>query len=112
MSTILISHVFKMEDGDAKTIANVYVRMRGEHPWMDDLWVAPNHRKQGLARQLIERVLDFYASMDLYLAIEPYTDTPLSIDDLAHFYASCGFEPTSVPGVLIRPADSRKLEQL
>jgi len=83
--------------------------------WIRGLYVSPRHREKGLARKLMEHVLDAYGHKPLELHVGPYKDKALGTSELAAFYTSLGFKPyvpakTPVPDIMRREADV-KLEE-
>ena len=60
--------------------------------WIQALYVAPQYRRKGLAKQLVNHVIKLRTT-PLYLRATPYKDEPLSEDNLISFYQSLGFKP-------------------
>lgn len=95
-------------DAKDETIAHVKTYRRHGVRWLTDVWVDPDHRKQGLATRLIREALAAHAGEDLYLTVHGYTNQPLSDDQLAVWYGRFGFQPAGAPGVMRRPASPKE----
>ena len=93
---------FSLSDGKDETIAQVDVVEQGGVHWLTNLWVHPDHRGRGYARACLQRAIDRYGHLPLYLKIAPFTDQPVAADQLALLYADFGFLATAVPGVMSR----------
>jgi GNAT superfamily N-acetyltransferase len=104
MRAIEITHRYAMQDGNGEVIAHVEVADRAGIRWLTNLWTHLDHRRQGYANALIETAMGEWQDRDLYLAVQPYTDQALDPGALALFYRSYGFVATSVPGIMLRPA--------
>lgn len=99
---IRASNRFSIADAKNEVIAHIDIIDTPAPYWVDNLWVAPDHRRHGLAGALLERVIARYGQDDLYLSVVPYTDQPLSVDKLARWYQRFGFAWTAVPGIMHR----------
>ncbi|HEY1011145.1 MAG TPA: GNAT family N-acetyltransferase [Herpetosiphonaceae bacterium] len=98
-----IEHRFSMNDGLGAPIAHVEVHHRNGALFLTNVWVHPDHRRQGHARRLIATALRMFARSTLYLNVNGYTNRPLSDDRLTQFYASFGFELIpGAPGMMCR----------
>ncbi|PDW02285.1 GNAT family N-acetyltransferase [Candidatus Viridilinea mediisalina] len=102
--TIYATHRYSVQNGRGDAVAHIEVDERGESYWVTNLWVDPDHRRTGVAAALMQRCIAAWAHVDLYLAVQPYTDAPQSAEALARWYARFGFALTDVPGVMYRPA--------
>lgn len=100
---ITITHRYSIIDAKNETVAHVEVCDTAGVLWVSNLWVGPEHRRKGYATALLARAVIEWSHQELYLQVAPYTDQPLDSAQLAAFYGSFGFAPTTVPGVLHRP---------
>lgn len=91
-----------LDDAKGEAIAHVRLFRRNATYWITDLWVAAEHRKQGIATRLMNEAITLYGDRVLYLEVRPYTDQPLTYEALAAWYARFGFAATDVPDVLRR----------
>lgn len=82
-------HEFYIVNEKNERIATATIFFKKGGLWLNDVWTHPEHRKQGLARKVIDHVLRAYAPMDE--------------EQLKTFYRSFGFQRTDVPDVMIRP---------
>ncbi len=96
-------HEFYIVNEKNERIATATIHFKKGGLWLTDVWTAPEHRKQGLARKIIDHVLRAYVGRTIYLTIGPYTNAPLDEDQLGTFYQSFGFQRTDVPDVMVRP---------
>jgi GNAT superfamily N-acetyltransferase len=102
---IEVMHRYAMNDSKNEVIAHVEVCDRDGVYWLTNLWVHADYRKGRRSVALMERALQDWAdTRDLYLAVQPYVDQPLSAERLIVFYRTFGFRQTEVPGVMIRKA--------
>lgn len=102
---VIKSHqLFYVVNPKDETIAHVKTYFRHGVHWMTDVWVDPEHRRQGLATRLIREALAAHAGEAIYLTVHGYTNQPLSDEQLAAWYSRFGFEPAGAPGVMVRPA--------
>lgn len=99
-------HKFYMQDDDGETVAECYTYMSKEIRWFSGLWVKKDYRNQGIATQMIEKMLLQYGEYDdIYLRVEPFIDMPMDEDQLEKFYSGFGFYAIpEVPGVMKRDA--------
>lgn len=74
------------EDGAILALAGV--QLRGELLHLGDLAVAPERRRSGLGRQLVEFLRERHAGREIE------GDT---LEAVRHFYEACGFEVTTTP---------------
>lgn len=98
------SQRFETQDAKGNVISHVDIIAHGDVLWVDNLWVDGAYRKQGLAKALMDEMLRWYDHIDLYLEVLPYTDRAMDREALTLWYATFGFRPTSVPGVMLRTA--------
>jgi GNAT superfamily N-acetyltransferase len=111
-----------VEDGKPVGIVSLkeYDLLSHKHltPWLSALYVIPEYRKRGIARKLIETVIDYASSLG-YSSVHLFTDNRKN-DYLERYYSSLGWstiektldhrgEPTRVMRyVLPLKADSDK----
>lgn len=69
------------------------------------VYVHPDFRRRGLARQLMRRVLDGYNLVTVYLQPEPWADRPMDAEALRSFYQSFGFADVKGRDGLMRLAE-------
>lgn len=101
---MIIRHRYEEQDGKQDAIAHAEVDEHDGVLWLTNVWAHPDHRQCGHASALVEAAIRQWAHRDVYLSVCAYTDQPLSAEQLERFYASFGFEPTTVPGVMHRKA--------
>jgi len=101
---IIASHRYRIDDDQGSTVAHVEIRDDAGVLWLTNLWVQGSKRGQGWAAALLARAVGEWQAHDLYLQVAPYTDQPIDVPRLTVFYGSFGFAPTTVPGVMHRPA--------
>ena len=102
LSGVRSRHFFSINDDNDEPVASVDVTARHGVRWVSNLYVQPSHRREGLAKHLMEAVLSAYSDCELVLTISSYADAPMDDAALAAFYATFGFCPTDVPGILRR----------
>jgi GNAT superfamily N-acetyltransferase len=64
------------------------------HPnviWLAALYISPEFRNQGLAKKLIQVIIDYYHK-PINLRVGAYEDEPLKDDQLIAFYKKLGFK--------------------
>lgn len=98
--TVGLRHEWSVTDAQGMVIATATVNRRLGYLWLFNVWTHPNHRRQGLATQIIQNVLAHYTTEYIFLHVESYRDRPLDEDELEKWYLKLGFETTAVPGVL------------
>lgn len=98
------SHRYSFDDAKGECIAHIKVIERYGTIWLTDLWVHPEHRKQGRATRLMEVALARYGCETIYLEASPYTDQAVDLGHLTAWYGRFGFVVTDVPNILMRPA--------
>lgn len=79
-----------------KSVGHVQVQDDHEVPGgsvVEDLYVDPEHRRQGLGRQLLQQAKQERRG-PLRIRPRPHRDMAVGIDGLKDFYASEGFKPT------------------
>lgn len=86
-----IVYQFQREDGT--WVARVVVTKNKSYEGFNlrALEVKPDHRRQRLARTLLERVLRAYEKFPVYLRVSPFSDEPMDTAALTSFYESVGF---------------------
>jgi GNAT superfamily N-acetyltransferase len=95
-----------VNDGEGEVIAHVEVGERHGVIILTNVWVHHEHRRKGLATQLVERVIADYGDRDLYLHVRAYIDQPLDDEALIVWYTRFGFEPIAdAPGMMRRRGD-------
>lgn len=73
--------------------------------WLTDLWVHHDYRKRGYATALLTHITRKYGMQsDIWLRVVPYTNSPMSVEQLTTFYNSFYFEVRPGPGIMCRPA--------
>ena len=92
------------QDGKGEPTAHVEILRRNGVLWLTNVWTAPEHRQKGCAVTLMEAAISEWAGEPIYLSVDPYVDEPLDAARLTGFYASYGFRPTDVPGIMRRDA--------
>ena len=95
-------HTFRIHDSDGKAIAGADVRMTDGTQWLTNVWVDGKHRKKGMARAVVKAAIDCMGDKTTYLQVSAYTDKAMSDADLTKFYRSFGFEPTTIPTIMVR----------
>jgi GNAT superfamily N-acetyltransferase len=98
---------YALYDAQGEQIANVVLHRKpnpdgGNVLWVSQIWVDGNHRGKGLARLLAETMLREWGHETLYTHVVPFTDGAVDAATLASLYARAGFQPTGVPGVMVR----------
>ena len=83
---------YELHDEVGRKVAQAVVR----HGALEQLYVEPEHRGQGLARSLVKAAK---ADHDvLQIKPRPFNDMPMSIDQLSSFYSSEGFNTVDGSG--------------
>lgn len=95
-------HEFYIVDPKNESIATSTVYFRHGVYWLTNVWVHHEHRKKGLATQVINAVIEKYGQYPIYLNVDAYTDQPRSNDELFNYYARFGFVRSTDPGVMKR----------
>jgi ribosomal protein S18 acetylase RimI-like enzyme len=77
---------------DGKEIAHVKTSIQQDgSAWISAVYVDPEHRNQGLAKKLIQSVINKY-KRPINIRVSAYKDEPLKDDQLIEFYRKLGFE--------------------
>lgn len=106
---VIKSHqLFYVVNGKDETIAHVKTYARHGVRWLTDVWVDPEHRRQGLATKLIREALAAHAGEVLYLNVHGYTNQPMSDAQLTRWYGFFGFQLAGAPGVMVRYPDGAR----
>jgi GNAT superfamily N-acetyltransferase len=88
-------HVFDAHHG-GKNVGYVTTKQKPDHAWLDELYVHPDYRGHGIARQLMQNALDHHAGTEMRLKAEPYAkdgeQAGQSVDQLQDFYRQYGFQ--------------------
>lgn len=106
---ISTSFMYYVSDAKGDKIGHVeIIRRPNGILWMTNLWVHPDHRKQGMAKQLMSAALQDWYRFPLYLEVAPYTNQPLGMKKLVDFYGEYGFRTTDVPGIMVRFGTNHK----
>jgi GNAT superfamily N-acetyltransferase len=71
-----------------------------------DLHIAESHRRKGLAKALVNKVIEKQGSNDLFVRATPYNDQPMPKDKLVEFYENLGFTEFGNEGRMVRLTDS------
>lgn len=78
---------------------------------VEKVWVDPEHRGNGAARQLMEEIDRKFQHHDLWLKPRPYSEMGAelgaTIDQLKRFYQSFGFEPVDDKDNMVRRGQPR-----
>lgn len=73
-----------------------------ERAWMvSNVHVDPKHRRQGLAKRILDSVIELLGHEYLFLTVDPYGEIGLDADQLAAFYARFGFVRLDGPTYLM-----------
>lgn len=64
----------------------------GDGPWISGIYVDPEHRGEGLARQLLSAIEEDHQGQTLRLRARPYKDKAVDTETLMKIYAAMGFE--------------------
>ena len=99
-----VTHRYESLSGAGDVVGHVEVHRREGSWWLTNLWVHPERRGKGLGGELLAEALRDNPG-ELFLQVAPYTDAPLSYESLARWYGAHGFERTSVPTIMRRPAE-------
>lgn len=94
---------FSVTNPANETIATLDVVPRHGVLWLTNLWVHHEYRRKGLAKALLTTAIKRFGDKALYLDVWAYTNQPMSDEQLAAFYATFGFQATTVPGTMLRP---------
>lgn len=98
-------HTFAAKHGNEK-VGHATVEAEGGHAILGEVYVRPDHREQGIGRQLVKNVTDKYADHKISLSPSPFeiptedrnSYQPLpgapDTDRLVQFYGSAGFKLT------------------
>ena len=91
-----------------------YRRMyKGGPLFISDLNTVPDHRNQGLARRLMQHMVDTHGHENIFLEAEPYGANPADPKRLNKFYKSLGFTRTgSKKPLYVRPGQWTKKADL
>jgi hypothetical protein len=95
---------FEVADSDGERLGYLKVSPTAGKPWVRALWVKAGHRNGRVALALAQAALAAFGDQDLYAMVQPFTDAPMDEDRLTRLYAHFGFQPTAVPGIMMRPA--------
>ena len=95
------------ERGEKDCGLDIVEQGEGLPMWLSNLYVAPSYRGQGVAKALVQRLLQDWGHRDIALRTMPYADRPLLPEVLAAFYASFGFAATGTPGIMLRKGVER-----
>ncbi len=82
---------------DGRSVGHVLVQPDHQKPGgslVEDLYVEPEYRRQGLGRQLLAQAKQGAGEGPLRIRPRPFKDMPANIESLKSFYASEGFKPT------------------
>jgi predicted GNAT family N-acyltransferase len=101
---VIITYRYSLNDAKGDPVAHAEVMRRGGVLWLTNVWVGAEQRGQGKATALLTTAVGEWQGEPIYLSVEPYTDEPLDAERLSAFYATFGFRPTDVPGVMFRDA--------
>lgn len=108
MSTVECSFVIR--DGQDEVIASVNVVSAYGVRFITNLFVAPDHRECGYAKQLLTEVVSVFDRETLYLHALPYADRPRDEEELLLLYQQFGFHIVGTdkgffPGGMYRKPD-------
>lgn len=101
--TIHLQYYYSVSDPEDTTIANISVVPRHNTIFVSNLWVHGKHRREGLGRRLFSAAVADHGWRRLWLHVASYTDRAFNDPELTAWYGRFGFEPTDVPGALVRP---------
>jgi GNAT superfamily N-acetyltransferase len=107
MMNIEMKYHYEICDAQDRSIASLIVHRKpnpsgGNTLWVSSVWVHGEHRGKGLARALSETMLREWGHETLYTHVVPFTDGAVDAATLADLYARAGFQPTAVPGIMVR----------
>jgi GNAT superfamily N-acetyltransferase len=102
---IQIEARYRILNAEAEVIAQCRIYPLHGVLWLSDVWVHASHRGRGLARKVIGAALRYYgAGNPIWLNIQPYSNRPKGVDQLAAFYMRFGFVRRGGPGMMVRKA--------
>src|SRR5262245_24755939 len=99
---VQLRHEFAIVSEKNETVASATVELMNGVLWLTNVWTHYEYRRRGYARLMLGSVIDNFGHRELWLKVHPYTDRPLSEEQLISFYGSFGFVRTGVPGVMVR----------
>jgi GNAT superfamily N-acetyltransferase len=77
---------------NGKNIGYVTTDRKPDHVWLDEVYVHPDARGHGIARQLMQNALDYHQGKEIRLKPEPYGDASgASEEALRRLYRGYGF---------------------
>ncbi len=91
---------------DGEPVAHLTVTPRHGTHSVENVWTHHAHRGLGYASHLLAELVTTFATTPLHLYVAANSGSALDDADLITWYARFGFVPTSVPGVLMRPASA------
>lgn len=93
---------YEFSDGNNTTICHAEVTLGFGCYWLKNIWTDKDHRQQGLATMVVEAVVRQYQDELVFCSANPYTDCPMSREELTTWLAGFGFRLTRIPAVLAR----------
>jgi GNAT superfamily N-acetyltransferase len=78
-------------EGKLAAYARVYNDWWEDIDLLDALKVEPEFRRQGVAKKLLDLVIEKHGHRKIVLKAEPFADKPVPIEDLIEFYKCYGF---------------------
>jgi GNAT superfamily N-acetyltransferase len=96
---------------EKRIIGSIKVKYKERELTLLNLNIEPEHRGKGLAKALLQIVIDKHGSKEeLYIKPNPYKDQPVSRDKLEKFYQSFGFNAFGSEGKMKRDATNKGIK--
>jgi len=103
---------------DGKNVAYASLKptsTEGDGPWISGVWVNPDNRGQGLARELMARITEDHRGEVLRLRARPYKDKAVDKETLMKIYEGMGFssyDPDKPGRMMKQAADDAELHKV
>jgi ribosomal protein S18 acetylase RimI-like enzyme len=102
MALVQTRHDFMVVDANNRTISTASVSPVNGHLVVGNVWTDADHRRKGLATEVMRAVVDAYQDRVLWLHVMPYTDQALRADELIQWYEKFGFVLQNEVGTMKR----------
>lgn len=97
---------YTVHDSPAGVIGSVVVMPKKYGLTINDLQIDEQHRRKGLAKILLETIIDKHGKNDLFVRPRPYNDKPVSKEILTELYERYNFVQFGGEGRMVRLTSS------